>query len=241
MPDNALLKRLGIFASLSEAEKAMLDNLTGDVRTVAVRTNILRDGERPEHLHLIVEGWAARYKILANGSRQIVAFLIPGDFCDLHVMLLGKMDHGIQTLTECRVAYLPGAEVDRLTSGHNGLTKALWLATLVDEGVLRSWLINNGRRDAYGRIAHLLCELHLRMNMVGLVEGNRFDLPLTQEDLADATSLTPVHTNRVLQRLRKAGLIELGGRVLTVPDVEAIRRVAGFDPSYLHIKRRELA
>lgn len=241
MTDNALLKKLGIFASLTDAEKAMLGNLTGDVRTVAARKNILRDGERPEYLHLIVEGWAARYKLLPDGSRQIVAFLIPGDFCDLHVTLLGKMDHGIEALTECRVAFLPGAEVDRLTSGHNGLTRALWLATLVDEAVLRSWLINNGRRDAYGRIAHLLCELHLRMTMVELVEGNRFDLPLTQEELADAAGLTPVHTNRVLQRLRKAALIELGGRVLTVLDVVALRRAAGFDPSYLHIMRRELA
>ena len=241
MPESALLKKLEIFASLSEAERTMFGTLSKDVRTVAARRNIIRDGERPEHLHLIVEGWAARYKLLADGSRQIVAFLIPGDFCDLHVMLLGKMDHGIQALTECRVAYLPSADVAQMTAGQNGLTRALWLSTLVDEAVLRSWIINNGRREAYGRVAHLLCELHLRMTIVGLVERNHFDLPLTQEDLADAAGLTPVHTNRVLQRLRKAGLIELGGRALTVLDVDAIRRAAGFDPSYLHIERRELA
>ena len=241
MPESALLRKLEIFASLSEAERTMFGDLSRDVRIVPARGNIIRDGERPEHLHLIVEGWAARYKLLADGSRQIVAFLIPGDFCDLHVMLLGRMDHGIQALTTCRVAYLPSADVAQLTSGHNGLTRALWLSTLVDEAVLRSWIINNGRRDAYARVAHLLCELHLRMTMVGLVERDHFDLPLTQEELADAVGLTPVHTNRVLQRLRKAGLIELRGRALTVLDVEAIRRAAGFDPSYLHIERRAFA
>ena len=241
MPDVALLKKLGRFSILTETEQAMLGDLCEDVRIVHARRDIIKDGERPEFLHLIVEGWAARYKVIEDGTRQIVAFLIPGDFCDLHVTLLGKMDHAIRALTECRVAYIPSAEMDRLTSGHNGLTKALWLATLVDEAVLRSWIINNGRRDAYSRVAHLLCELHVRMTMIGLVEGNRFDLPLTQEELSDAVGLTAVHTNRVLQRLRKGNLIASGSRTLTVLDVDALRRAAGFDPSYLHIKKRELA
>jgi CRP-like cAMP-binding protein len=147
-------------------------------------------------------------------------------------------DHGIVALTRCKVAYIPSADLDVLTTDHNGLTKALWWATLVDEGVLREWVLNVGRRNAFQRIAHLLCEMHARMQMVGLVEKDRLALPLTQEELADATGLTSVHTNRTLQRLRKENLIEIGGGMLTVLDVDALREAAGFNGNYLHIQRR---
>lgn len=238
MRSDPLIARLEIVADLRDEDKALLAGLYDDVRDVAAKRDIISEGERPDHVHLIVEGWAGRYKTLPNGSRQIVALLIPGDFCDLHTAILGQMDHGIVAITKCRVAYISSRELDRLTADHNGLTKALWWSTLVDEAVLRSWVVNAGRRDAYQRIAHLLCEMHVRMKMIGLVSEDRFDLPLTQEELADSAALTPVHTNRTLQRLRREGLIELRSGVLTVLDVPGLREAAGFDPSYLHIKRR---
>jgi CRP-like cAMP-binding protein len=120
------------------------------------------------------------------------------------------------------------------------LTKALWWATLVDEGVLREWILNVGRRDAYERIAHLLCEMHARMKMVGLVEDGRLALPLTQQELADTTGLTAVHVNRTLQRLRKENLIEMSKGMLTILDVDGLREAAGFTGNYLHIKRRSV-
>ena len=235
---NPVTAKLATVADLLESDVEQLVALCDDVRTVPAKTNILSEGERPDYVHVIVEGWAARYKTLADGSRQIVAFLIPGDFCDLHVAVLGHMDHSILALTRCRVAYIPSRDLDALTSGHNGLTKALWWAALVDESVLREWVLNVGRRDAYQRIGHLLCEMHARMEMVGLVEDGRLALPLTQEELADTTGLTPVHTNRTLQRLRNEKLIEIGGGWLTILDVGKLREAAGFDPRYLHIKRR---
>lgn len=238
MPYSPLIARLEVVADLSEQDKLLVAQLYDDVRIVNAKRDIISEGDRPEFIHLIVEGWAARYKELPNGSRQIVAFLIPGDFLDLHTTILGHMDHGVVALTRCRVAYIPAAKIDELTSHHNGLTKALWWSTLVDEGVLRNWVVNAGRRDAYARIAHILCEMHVRMKQIGMVNSERFDLPLTQEELADATALTPVHTNRTLQRLRKDELIELRGGVLTVLDVKRLQDAAGFDPSYLHIKRR---
>lgn len=241
MGSNALLARLETVADLRDDDKALLTALCRDTRIIPAKRHIIREGDRPEQVHLIVEGWAARYKELGDGSRQIVAFLIPGDFCDLHVAVLGHMDHAIVAITQCRVAFIQSAEIDELTSNHNGLTKALWWGTLVDEAVLRSWVVNNGRRDAYHRLAHLICELHLRLELVGLVSDDRFDLPLTQEDLADATGLTPVHTNRTLQRLRREGLITLGSGALTVVDVNALREAAGFDPGYLHVNRRQPA
>jgi CRP-like cAMP-binding protein len=236
-----LIARLEVVADLRGEDKALLADLYGDVRTVSAKRDIISEGERPDHVHLIVEGWAGRYKALPDGARQIVALLIPGDFCDLHVAVLGHMDHGIVALTPCRVAFIPSSQIDRLTANHNGLTKALWWSTLVDEAVLRSWVVNAGRRDAYQRISHLFCEMHVRMKMIGLAGDDQFELPLTQEELADATALTPVHTNRTLQRLRREGLIELRAGVLTVLDPGGLQRAAGFDPGYLHIKRRAVS
>lgn len=233
-----LIARLEVVADLSDEDKASLAALCRDVRPVAAKRNIISEGERPEHVHLVVDGWAGRYKLLDNGARQIVALLIPGDFCDLHATVLGHMDHGIVAITACRVAYIPAAQIDELASHHNGLTRALWWSTLVDEAVLRSWVVNAGRRDAYQRIAHLMCEMHLRMKMIGLVTNDHFDLPLTQDELADATALTPVHVNRTLQRLRNEGLITFRGGQLSVLDMGGLQRAAGFDPSYLHTKRR---
>lgn len=240
MRHGPLIAKLKTVAELHDAEVDELVALCDDVRAIPARRDILSEGERPDHVHVILEGWAARYKTLSDGSRQIVAFLIPGDFCDLHVAILGRMDHGIFALTRCRVAYIPSAKLDALTSSQTSLTKALWWSTLVDEGVLREWILNVGRRDAFERIAHLLCEMHARMQMVGLVEEDRLALPLTQDQLADATGLTAVHVNRTLQRLRNDGLIEMGSGMLTIPDVAALREAAGFNGNYLHIKRRAL-
>ena len=239
MPGNMLLRRLKIFANLKAEDEALISRLCHDVRRTRARRDIISEGERPEHIHLMVEGWAARYYVVPSGARQITALLIPGDFFDLHVTVLGQMDHGIVALTDCRLAYIDPAALDRATAENSRLARALWWSTLVDESVLRNWVVNVGRRDAYERIAHLLCELHARMKLVGLVtEEDELDLPLTQEEIADATGLTAVHTNRMLQLLRKQGLIALSSGRLHVLRVSALQKTAGFDPGYLHIARR---
>lgn len=234
----SVITKLETVASLRPTDVAEFLTIAKNVRQVPAKLDIISEGNRPEHVHVIVDGWAARYKMLPNGSRQIVAFLIPGDFCDLHVGLLGKMDHGIVAVTRCRVALIVSNELDRLMANYNGLARALRWATLVDESILRSWVVNIGRRTAYQRVAHLLCELHLRMTTVGLVSADRFDFPLTQDVLADATGMTAVHTNRTLKKLRQEELIELHSGKLTVLDVVRLREVAGFDPSYLHLEQR---
>jgi CRP-like cAMP-binding protein len=184
-----------------------------------------------------VEGWAARYKLLPDGARQITAFLIPGDFCDLHVTILGEMDHGITTLTRSRVAFVPRARIEELTE-RPSLVKAFWWSTLVDEAILRAWIVNVGRRDAFEAVGHLICELYVRMKNIGLVDGRRFDLPLTQEEIGDALGLTSVHVNRVLQRLRSEDLISFRQGLLTIHDYPALEKASGFNPNYLHIEPR---
>ena len=232
---NPLVAKLQNVTVLSEQDREALDGLCRDVREVPARHDIMRDGDKPDHVHLMLEGWAARYKILPDGGRQITAFLVPGDFCDVHVTILSQMDHGIATLTPTRIAFIPHHAIKAVTERPQ-LARALWWATLVDEAVLRAWIVNLGRRDAFQRMAHLLCELHLRMKNVGLAAEGGFDLPVTQEDIADALGLTPVHTNRVIQRLRREGLITLKGHDLVILDPEGLRKTAGFNPAYLHAR-----
>lgn len=234
---NPLAAKLQTVATLSPEDLQAMEGLCGDARDVPARRNIIREGDRPDHVHVMVEGWAARYKLLPDGARQITAFLIPGDFCDLHVTLLGEMDHSIAAITRSRVAFIPRGEIDKLTQRPN-LTRALWWATLVDEAVLREWIVNIGRRDALESIGHLMCELYVRMKNVGLVTDHSFELPLTQEEIADALGLTPVHVNRVLQRMRGEGLISLKSGALTILDYPRLERAAGFNPNYLHVEEK---
>lgn len=234
---SALVTKLETVARLTEEDRSALVALGDDPREMGARRNVIREGERPDHVHLMVEGWAARYKLLADGTRQITAFLIPGDFCDLHVTILGEMDHSITTLTRAKVAYIPRSKMDALTERPR-LTKAFWWATLVDEAVLRAWIVNVGRREAFEAIAHLMCELYVRMKNVGLTDGHCFDLPLTQEELGDALGLTPVHVNRVLQRMRGDELISFKGGVLTIHDYRRLEAASGFNSNYLHIAQR---
>jgi CRP-like cAMP-binding protein len=232
-----LITKLETVARLADEDRAALATLCDEPRDMGARRNVIREGERPDHVHLMVEGWAARYKLLPDGARQITAFLIPGDICDLHVTILGEMDHSITTLTRAKVAYIPRSKMDVLAA-RPGLVRAFWWTTLVDEAVLRAWIVNVGRRDAFEAVGHLICELYVRMRNVGLVSDDRFDLPLTQEEIADALGLTPVHVNRVLQRLRAEDLISFRRGLLTIHDYSRLEKAAGFNPNYLHIERR---
>lgn len=233
-PCDYLVAKLSAVADLSDEDEEVIHAVCRHARAVPARQHIIAEGEKPDHLHIMVEGWAARVKNLPDGSRQITAFLVPGDFCDLYVTILGEMDHDVVALTDARVAYVPHQEMEDLPRNRPELGRALWWATLVDEAVLREWVVNIGRRDAYRRIAHLFCELHARLQMVGLADDDSFSLPLTQEVLADAQGLTPVYVNRTLQTLRRQGLIELSQRTLTILDVAGLRKAGGFDPNYLH-------
>jgi CRP-like cAMP-binding protein len=232
-----LIAKLETVMPLPEADRQALAALCVGAREMSARRNIIREGDRPDHIHLMVEGWAARYKLLPDGARQITAFLLPGDFCDLHVTILGEMDHGIATLTRAKVAFIPRATMEALND-RPGLVKAFWWATLVDEAVLRNWIVNVGRRDAFEAVGHLICELYVRMKNVGLAADRRFDLPLTQEEIADALGLTAVHVNRILQRLRADDLISFHRGRLAIHDYERLEKAAGFNPNYLHIERR---
>ena len=207
------------------------------MRELPARRDLIREGEKPKGVNLILQGWACRYKQLPDGRRQTVHFFVPGDLCDANVFILDQMDHSIASITPLKYAEISPSDFEAMMVRSASLTRALWLNELVNASVAREWVANVGQRSALERIAHVFCEMYLRLQSLGLTDGNSCDWPPTQTDLADATGLTAVHVNRTLQHLRAAGLIELRGRRLHVLDIEALKRVSMFNPNYLHLER----
>lgn len=232
---NPLVRKLGGFVRLSDEEKASIEALCEQRIVRKAGVDLIHEGDRPSNVHLLIDGWAYRYKLLPDGGRQIMAYLIPGDLCDIHVFILRRMDHSIGLLSDATVALIPENAMVGLMKAHPRLARALFWSTLVDEATLREWLVNTLRREPFERIAHLLCELWLRMRAVGLVEDKMFDLPLTQAELGDTIGLNAVTVNRVLQRLRAEDLITLKSERLAILDVDRLMAVSVFDPNYLHI------
>jgi CRP-like cAMP-binding protein len=237
MPTPFVLK-LEYGAELSGQDRQVLEQAVRDVRLFKPRHDLIQEDDSPENVHVILEGFACRYKRLPDGGRQIMAYLVPGDCCDLHVSILSNIDHTIGTLTACKVAILPHTVIEDLMSQSRSLTRALWWATLVDAGTVREWLINMSRRPADKRLAHLLCELLIRLQAVGLATENSFVLPLTQRQLADTLAMTGVHLNRIVRQLRLQGLFTLKGHTITIPDVERLKSFSDFKDNYLHLTQR---
>ncbi|MEA1832664.1 Crp/Fnr family transcriptional regulator [Methylobacterium durans] len=232
---NLFIRKLELRASLSEADRHALEQATAKVMQVEANRDLIAQGDAPEHAFVILEGFACRYKLLPDGGRSIVAYLIPGDGCDLHASILPRMVHSIGTLTPCLVARIPYQTIKELAAYHPNIYKALWWSVLVDEAILLEWLVGVGRRPADKQVAHFLCEMMVRLQAVGLVAENSYRLPITQSELADTAGLSHVHVNRVLQDLRKERLIEQKRRGLLILDIERLKTFAGFVADYLHL------
>lgn len=231
---HALVRKLESFGPLSEDDKALIRSLTTSTSVVEPRTDIIQEGERPSDVNLILTGFAYRYKVLASGEQQIVAYLLPGDFCDLHVFLLGEMDHSIAALTKVQLVKLPRRSVLDLLD-RPAVSRAMLMASLVDEATLREWLINIGQRSAEQRLAHFLCEWHRRLEVIGLSTDEGCELPITQAELGDTMGLSTVHVNRSLQALRDQELLAFKRKRLLIPDVPRLRAYCGFRQNYLHL------
>lgn len=231
--ENRLIRKLELFGPLPDSDKKLLDDIVKNSQIYAAHTDIISEGDIPTNVHLILEGFACRYKNLANGTRQIMAYMLPGDFCDLHVFVLRQMDHSIGTLSQCDVVDIPRPRILEMLE-RPALARTLWMATLVDEATLREWIVNMGRRGPAKRIGHLLCEINMRLKMVGISIDGRFRLPITQVELADTMGLSNVHVNRALMMLRKRDLITLEKQEVVILDAGKLEEFAGFTPNYLH-------
>ena len=230
------VSKLTRLAKLGEGEVAVLSAATANARLIPGREDLVREGDRPGPIFVVLDGWAYRYKILPDGTRQILAFLMPGDSCDLHVGPLAKMDHSIQTIVASDIATIERAAMDSIMGRFPEVAKAMYFAQLVDEGTMRAWITSMGRRSSIQRVAHLICELYIRAANIGLAEEGVVVFPLSQVLLADALGMTAVHLNRVLKDLRSRGVMALSRGSLAVTDALQLARIAGFDENYL--KRR---
>lgn len=229
-----VIRRLETRRPLSEEDRAAVRALPFITRTLEAGTYMVREGEPPEICTILLSGFAYRHKITEKGARQILSLHMPGEFLDLQNSFLDVADHNVQSLTRVEVAAVPVTALHRLVAEHPAVARAMWIDTLVDSAIFREWLVNVGRRDSLSRIAHLLCEFALRLEMAGLASHYRYELPMTQEQIADCTGLTPVHVNRVLKDLGRQGLIARDRRSVVIVNWDGLSHVGDFNSRYLH-------
>lgn len=219
---------------MSADEVRVLEDSILEVRTLPARERIVRSGQPVETSMMLLEGFMCRYMDDREGQRQLVAVHVPGDFVDLHAFPMKYLDHDVATLGPARVAVYEHDTLRKITEQHPHLTRRLWFSTLLDAAMHREWIFRLGRLGADGRVAHLMCELYERLDMVGLVEGCAFGLAMTQPDLAEACGITGVHANRVLRTLRERGLMTFKNGQVNILDRKKLAALAEFDPGYLY-------
>lgn len=230
-----MLRKLANQSALSDADRKAICDLPFTIREFQPSAYIVREGEEPKRCAFLVDGFAYRQKITRDGARQIVSFQVPGDFIDLQHLLLRQTDHNVQALTVATIAEIQMPVLIGLMRAHPNIAQAMWVDALIEGSIFREWVMNVGRRDARTRLAHLLCEFFVRLHAVGLAADGAYEIPMTQEQLADALGLTTVHVNRVLRRLEKEGLVDRSRRQVFVNDWNALRRAADFSEAYLHL------
>jgi CRP-like cAMP-binding protein len=241
-PLNPMLRKLAYWVKLDADDSAAILGLPHTIKTLERGSYIVREFDRAEHTCVLLSGFAVRQKTVASGHRQIVSVHMKGEMVDLQNSFLGKADHSVQMLTDGRIASIRREAVNRVCEERFSIARAMWMDTLVDGSIFREWITNIGRRDARTRIAHLLCEFSLRLQVAGLGEQTDYELPMTQEQLADATGLTPVHVNRSLKALEADGHIRRRTpRSIVIGDWKTLVQVADFNSNYLHLKANEPA
>ena len=229
------LNRLPPRHSISAAEEAAIRGLPDAPTRVPAGTLLIRAGKRLENSTLLLDGFLSRYKDMANGRRQVTEVAVPGDFADLHSFALKRLDHDIAAMSDCIVATVPHEKLEDLTRTHPRLTRIYWFTTNLDAAIHREWELSLGQRSAEQRLAALICELQVRLGLIGMADESGFDLPLKQVHLSECVGLTPVHVNRMLRVLRERGLMSFSGARVTLHDLPGLRRLAEFDEGYLYL------
>jgi CRP-like cAMP-binding protein len=232
------LMRLRARDTVSAKEEQVIRDAVLETRDVPARTTIIHAGQLLSTSTLLLDGLMCRYKDLRSGERQITELHVPGDFVDLHSFSLKRLDHNIMALTPCRVAAVPHQRLTRITEEHPHLARMYWFSTNLDAAIHREWEVSLGRRSAVSKTAHLFCELHIRLGLVGLADETGYDLKLTQIDVAECLGLTAVHVNRTLRDLREQGMVEFNKGRVTINDMARLRKIAEFEPDYLYLKRQ---
>jgi CRP-like cAMP-binding protein len=233
-PSLLFVRKLEVLTRFAAAEREGLINLPIVVRTIEAGRDIVREGEFSKQSVLILDGWLCRYKVLPSGARQVLSVHVPGDVPDLMSLHLRLMDHSIMAMTEVKVGFMSHESLDILCSEFPRIATALWKETLIDASIFREWMVGLGRRSATQRVGHFMCEIYLRLQVVGLAKDHKCAIPMTQSDMADAFGLSLVHLNRTLKELKEAGLISLRHQTLAILNWHGLVKACDFDPAYLH-------
>jgi len=228
------IRKLERLAHLDETDRQAIRALHARIETYPAHSVLVKDGARVTHCTLLIDGFACSQKDMSDGGRQILSFHLAGDLVDLSNLLLNHSDHAVQALTPATIARISAQDLRRLAEARPRIAEALWRDTLIEAAIAREWVVNVGRRSAMARIAHLICEFATRREAAGFGPPERFDLPMTQEQIGDATGLTSVHVNRKLHDLQEIGVIARERRDLHIRDWPQLIRIGDFDPTYLH-------
>ncbi|RYD56767.1 MAG: Crp/Fnr family transcriptional regulator [Sphingomonadales bacterium] len=231
-----LTRKLAARTASEPGEHEAIAALAWKRRDFPAASYILREGQPPIRCGFIIEGYAYRQKLAVTGEREIVSILVPGDLIDLQNLYLDQTDHDVVSLTAVALAEVAITDLRELARQRPAIAARMWRDALVEASIYREWLLNIGRRPAKARLAHLLCEFHARLRVIGRCGEMEYELPMTQEQLGDAMGLTPVHVNRVLKMLETDGLIRREKRQIKVIDWERLRAAADFNERYLHLE-----
>jgi CRP-like cAMP-binding protein len=229
------LMKLRARDEISAAEEKAIRSAVAEEREYRADHTFIRAGEQLSHSTMLLDGLICRYKDLRGGQRQISELHVAGDFADLHSFTLKYLDHNMMTLTPCRVGIVPHDRLREITEAFPHLTRVYWFATNLDAAIHREWELSLGRRTALARVAHLFCELQVRLGIVGLADETGYALALTQTDIAECLGLTPVHVNRTLKELRERSMVEFRSGRVDLLNLAALRQAAEFDPGYLYL------
>lgn len=230
-----LFRRMRCSAQVPDDAEAVIAAVFSATERVREYRIVLRRGQKVDQSLLVVDGYLCRFRDFDNGTRQITALYLPGDFVDLASYTLGRTDQDILALTNCTLAVAPHHAIGGALQTRPQLASLLWLLTNIDSNINREWELSLGQRNALERTAHLFCELHMRLGLVGLADRDSFSLPFTQVELSQCLAISPVHTNRVLRELRERNLLQFARRAVQIENPQALQKLAGFDPAYLHV------
>ena len=234
------LKKLRRRIEISSEEERAIRGIVSETRRYRADEFVVRAGEELNFSVMLLDGWLARCKDLAGGERQVTELHVAGDFADLHGFTLKRLDHDVVTMSECSVAIAPHDRIRELTDRYPRLARVYWFLTNIDAAIHREWALSLGQRSALSRMAHLFCELNVRLDVVGRTSHNAYEFPLTQRELSECLGLTVVHANRTIQELRRRELIELENRQVTILDRRGLEGIAQFDPTYLYLDKHQL-
>ena len=235
-PLDLLLRKFETHSRLEAEDREAVLALPYTIKKLEAQSYILREGDAPEGCAVLISGFAYRQKLTGDGSRQIVALHIPGEPLDYQNLFLDVADHNVQTLSRATLAMIPRAELQKLVRSRAAIGHAILVTILVEASIFREWVLNIGRRDARSRLAHVLCEFAIRLEAQGLADENGYELPMTQEQLADTLGLTPVHVNRTIMALESEGYIARDKRRIRFPDWRRMRDIGDFNQRYLHLE-----